>query len=130
MVTIPDSLRRFYVIATVVAVAVASLAAIVNAFIGPINFAMWMVPAAIIVFSAFTLIGVDAAVNQANNPDAVPWMVRRLLGKRVACFLRRVNVLNARIVSRVFLATEPVIFIVIALALLVPSFLGQINGGS
>jgi hypothetical protein len=130
MVTIPDNLRRFYIVTNVVAVAVASLAAIVNASIGPINFALWVLPVAIVVSSALTLIAVDAVVNQSNKPDVMPLMVRRLFGKRVAYFLRCTNVVNTRIVSRVFLVTEPVFFIVIAVVLLIASFRGQITAGS
>ena len=81
-----SNLRRFFVVTNAVAVAIATLAAGVNLFVGPFNFWMWLVPVAMLFFGAVTFFLVDAGMHQAEDPDVVPWMVRRLFGKRVAYF--------------------------------------------
>jgi hypothetical protein len=127
MVTISDSLRRFYIITNVVAFIAAGLAAIINVFVGPTNLAMWILPLAIAVFGMLILVMVDGSVTQANRPVAA-W-VRRLVGKRIASVGRYANVTNIRFVSYFFLTVEPVFFIVISVVLLIASCNGQINAG-
>jgi len=123
-------LRRYFIVATALAIGIATLAAVVNLVIGPFNIVMWLFPMAMLLFAALTLVFVDAAVRQAEDPDVVPWMVRRLFGKRVAYFLRWANMWNARIVSRLFLTAVPLFFLVFATLLLFFSITGQTNSGS
>ena len=83
MAVISLRLRRFYVVTSVLAIGMAIVAAIVNAIVGPLNVVMWLVPVAILVFSAVTLILVEAVCDAADRPSGMSWMVQRLVGKTV-----------------------------------------------
>jgi len=124
-----SNLRRFFVVTNAAAVVIATLAAAVNLVIGPFNAAMWLVPVTILLFAAISLVIFDAAVHQAEDPDVVPWMVRRLFGKRVAYFLRGSIRWNTRLVSRCFLTAVPLFLFLLATILLVFSITGRINSG-
>jgi len=126
---ISSNLRRFFVVTNAAAIGIAILAAAVNLVVGPFNAAMWLVPVAIVLFAAITLVIFDAAVRQAEDPDVVPWMVRRLFGKRVAYLLRVAIRWHTCFVSRCFLTAVPLFSILLATILLVFSITGRINGG-
>ena len=129
MPLVSSNLRRFFVVTNVVAIAIATLAAMVNLVVGPFNIGMWVFPVSMVFFSALSLVFIDAAIHQAEDPDVVPWMIRRLFGKRIAYFLRWYNRWFTRLVSRLWLTVVPLFLFVFATLLLFFSITGRVNSG-
>lgn len=121
--------QRYFVATSAAAVGIALVAVMVNAIIGPFNVGLWVAPPLLAGLAAFMFVMVQATRLQAENPNPVPWMVRRLFGKRVAYLLRWLYRTHTRAVSPVFTYIVPTFFLLMATLLLIAALLGKISGG-
>jgi hypothetical protein len=120
-------LRRFYFVTTALTIVISTLAAVVNCLVGPVNFGLWIVPVVMLVFATISYVLLDAAVQQAENPNVVPQSFRRVFGKRATYFLRWANGWLSKLTSHFLLTAIPVFLLVFAILLLYFSITGEIN---
>lgn len=126
--------NRFFTTVNAAAFILAIAAALVNIFVGPFNAAMWLAPAFMAGFAVITFFLVQVALAQAECPWTPNWMVRTVLGKRLAkqlayllhCYQGTIT----KSVSPLFLYFTPSLFLIAAITLLIASVRGQITPGN
>jgi hypothetical protein len=124
---------RFFMAVNAAAVALALSAAMVNAFVGPLNAAMWLAPVFMAGVAVITYLLLQGVRFRAERPFALNWVFKAIMGKRlgtqVASFLDCSFRWSMRSVSPVFLYFVPSILLILAAALLVAAIRGQITPG-
>lgn len=112
---VPSSLRRFFVLAHILAALVATVSAIINSFIGPFNLFLWFIPPIICVSGYVSLVIADHATTEA---EAILAADNESLFRRTMYFLKCVS-------SRIYLTAAPMMWLSLAILLLVLSIIGS-----
>jgi hypothetical protein len=120
--------KRFFLVSNATALALALGAAMDNAFVGPVNAAMWLLPIFIVVVAASTYFLVGVAQQEASRPRPANWMFRRLFGKRVVYFTRCWFRWNVRATTPLFVYWVPMVMVCGATLLLIAAMRGAIHG--